>query len=424
LTINGTNFLSESTVSYNGTGHTATFVNPGQLTIQLSTGDQAKAGTYPVTVSNPAPGGGASNPASFTVDNPAPSITSLSPSSATAGAAAQTLTINGTNFVPNSTVTYNGAGHNATFVNSGQLTIQLSGSDQATAGTYPVVVTDPAPGAGVSNSVNFTVNATSTVSVSITSPSTDSATVVVGGSLDIRASVSGASNDALNWTVSGSNGGTIDQGASPHDSVTYYAPAAIPGGNNPVTITATSLADDTKSASLTVTINASASAPNAIRVTSADATGINFNLPSSSSLTLALADVGTCAVDQSRTTCEASVTGIQVSRSGAMTASCSSSVCTVWLLGQGLTDAAGDTNASNLTVSVSHGSAADVAVSGVTPFAFCAATGKAAPCGLTAITFQIQAAGAALGNRDIVVSVGSGLAKETQAYVGALQIVD
>ena len=146
LTINGTNFVSTSTVTYNAVAHAATFVNSGQLTIALSAGDQATGGNYPVVVTNPTPGGGASTPVNFTVNNLVPSITSLSPTSANVGAAAQTLTINGTNFVSTSTVTYNTVAHIATFVNSGQLTIALTAGDQAAAGNYPVVVTNPAPG--------------------------------------------------------------------------------------------------------------------------------------------------------------------------------------------------------------------------------------------------------------------------------------
>ena len=91
------------------------------------------------------------------VGNPVPAITTLSPASAAAGAAAQTLIINGTNFVSTSTVTYNAMAHTATYISSTELEITLSASDQATAGTYPVIVTNPAPGGGTSNSVNFTV---------------------------------------------------------------------------------------------------------------------------------------------------------------------------------------------------------------------------------------------------------------------------
>jgi len=158
LTINGTNFVSTSTVTYNGTMHTATFVNAMQLTIQLTAADQATGGMFPVIVTNPAPGGGSSSATNFTVNNLVPTISSLSPSSATAGAAAQTLTINGTNFVSTSTVTYNGVAHMATFVSATKLTIQLTTADQATAGTFAVIVTNPAPGGGPSTAMNFTVN--------------------------------------------------------------------------------------------------------------------------------------------------------------------------------------------------------------------------------------------------------------------------
>jgi len=158
LTINGTDFLSTSTVTYNGAAHTATFMSATQLAVPLSASDQASGGNFSVVVSNPAPGGGASNPSNFTVNNPLPTISSISPASSFAGAAAQTLTINGTNFLSTSTVTYNGVVHAATFVNSGQLTSQLSASDQAATGSYAMVVTNPAPGGGASNSVNFAVN--------------------------------------------------------------------------------------------------------------------------------------------------------------------------------------------------------------------------------------------------------------------------
>ncbi len=158
LTINGSNFLASSTVTFNSTGRTAAFVNAGQLTIQLTSADQATAGSYPVVVTNPTPGGGSSNTVNFAVNNPLPAISTLSPASAVTGNPAQTLTINGSNFLSTSTVTYAGTAHTATFVNAGQLTISLTAGDQATAGSFPVVVTNAAPGGGSSTAVNFVVN--------------------------------------------------------------------------------------------------------------------------------------------------------------------------------------------------------------------------------------------------------------------------
>jgi hypothetical protein len=158
LTINGTGFLSSSTVTFNGTPHTATFVNGTQLTITLTAGDEATAGMFSVVVTNPTSGGGASISSNFMVKNPAPSITGLSPASVTVGAAAQTLTVNGTNFLSTSTVSFNGAVHTTTFVNGTQLTISLSAAEQTTVGSYPVVVTNPAPGGGTSNAFSFANN--------------------------------------------------------------------------------------------------------------------------------------------------------------------------------------------------------------------------------------------------------------------------
>ena len=157
LTINGTGFLSTSTVSFNGTTRTPTFVSSTELTIALTTTDIATAGTYAVTVTNPAPGGGTSSSVNFAVGNPVPAITSLSPTSVAVGSGAQTLTINGTGFLSTSTVSYNGSSRTPTFVSSTELTIALTSTDVATGGTFPVTVTNPAPGGGTSSSVNFTV---------------------------------------------------------------------------------------------------------------------------------------------------------------------------------------------------------------------------------------------------------------------------
>ena len=76
----------------------------GLLAILVVTGCGGGGGGAPVTPPNN--------------DNPVPGITSLSPSSAKVGAAAQTLTINGSNFLSSSTVTYNGVAHTATYVSA------------------------------------------------------------------------------------------------------------------------------------------------------------------------------------------------------------------------------------------------------------------------------------------------------------------
>ena len=87
-------------------------------------------------------------------------IGTLSPASLVVGAAPQSLTINGTGFLPSSTVTFNGVSHTATYISATQLTIPLTSVDLATVGTYPVVVTNPAPDGIVSSTASFTVTST------------------------------------------------------------------------------------------------------------------------------------------------------------------------------------------------------------------------------------------------------------------------
>jgi uncharacterized repeat protein (TIGR03803 family) len=65
LTVNGTNFVSGSTVNLNGNARATTFVSAAQLTAAILASDIATAGTFNVTVINP--GGGTSHAVTFTV---------------------------------------------------------------------------------------------------------------------------------------------------------------------------------------------------------------------------------------------------------------------------------------------------------------------------------------------------------------------
>jgi 6-phosphogluconolactonase (cycloisomerase 2 family) len=88
---------------------------------------------------------------------PPPTITSISPNNAVVGGAAFTLTINGTNFIASSMVNFNGSAPATTFVNPAQVTAAIPASSIASTGTLIVTVTNPAPGGGNSNEMNFTV---------------------------------------------------------------------------------------------------------------------------------------------------------------------------------------------------------------------------------------------------------------------------
>jgi len=67
LSVNGAGFVSASVVNWNGTALTTTFVSSAQLTAAVLAGNIAAAGTATITVSNPTPGGGVSNPEPFQI---------------------------------------------------------------------------------------------------------------------------------------------------------------------------------------------------------------------------------------------------------------------------------------------------------------------------------------------------------------------
>jgi hypothetical protein len=119
-------------------------------------------------------GGGSGSSGGSSTTNPVPSITSLSPTQQAAGSPGQTVTINGSGFVSDSNVTYNGAFHAATYVSASQLSILLSANDLATTGSYPIVVTNPSPGGGTSSPMAFSVvtgTPTGTFNVTVTASS-------------------------------------------------------------------------------------------------------------------------------------------------------------------------------------------------------------------------------------------------------------
>ncbi|MFZ0320555.1 MAG: FG-GAP-like repeat-containing protein [Candidatus Sulfotelmatobacter sp.] len=99
--------------------------------------------------------------------NPLPLINQpLLPDATPAGGSGFTVTVNGTGFVSNSVVNWNGTALATTLVKPGQLTAPVPASNIATATTASITVTNPAPGGGISNVVFFTITS-STTSISL-----------------------------------------------------------------------------------------------------------------------------------------------------------------------------------------------------------------------------------------------------------------
>jgi len=90
--------------------------------------------------------------------NPVPLINQpLVPDATAPGGPQFTLTVNGTGFVSNSTLNWNGSPLATMFVSGSQLTAVVPATDIATASTGWVTVVNPAPGGGTSNTAFFTV---------------------------------------------------------------------------------------------------------------------------------------------------------------------------------------------------------------------------------------------------------------------------
>ena len=157
--VTGSGFSSVTVFQVNGSARTAVVVSPTQATLQLTAADLAVAGSLSVTAINPAPGGGTSAAASFAVNNPVPAILSISPASVYQGAITPaTVTIQGSNFLPGTTVMVGTAKVGTSLVgtslrpvaiaSSSQLSFTLTVADQANAATLNIIITTPAPGGG------------------------------------------------------------------------------------------------------------------------------------------------------------------------------------------------------------------------------------------------------------------------------------
>ncbi|MBL8039801.1 MAG: hypothetical protein JNM04_00495, partial [Chthonomonas sp.] len=67
LSVTGSNFINTSVVQWNGSNLTTTFVDSSHLTASVPAGNLTTAGSFPITVFTPAPGGGTSSPLNFNV---------------------------------------------------------------------------------------------------------------------------------------------------------------------------------------------------------------------------------------------------------------------------------------------------------------------------------------------------------------------
>ena len=157
ITVLGSQIPANASVYWNGSARTTSLFAPGILEATINDADLAVAGTVEVTVA--APGGPVSNILPFFVNSttPAAVIGHISPSEKLAGGPAFTLTVVGSGFVNKSVVMWNGTARATTFIDSSNLTAEITAEDIALPGNVPVTVMEAAPGGLTSAPVTFSV---------------------------------------------------------------------------------------------------------------------------------------------------------------------------------------------------------------------------------------------------------------------------
>lgn len=156
LEILGADFIYESTVEWDGQiFEPVSFYSPTELHLDLPDSALAHGGEIPVRVINPIPGGGASNTVTVLVSNSVPVYESHSPVNLAVGAGAQTLTISGNDFVPDTVVIWNGEERSTTFLDRRTVTIVLEESETASTGSAQFSLLTPNPSGGQTETVDI-----------------------------------------------------------------------------------------------------------------------------------------------------------------------------------------------------------------------------------------------------------------------------
>ncbi len=182
LTVDGSGFVNGSVVRLFGSPIITTFVSNTQLSAQISADDISAAGDIPVSVSNPAPGGGNSSEVILGVlplGGP-PVISILNPRFVATGGQGFTLTVNGGNFINGASVRINGSDRATSFVdpNGYQLTAAIPAADIAQPGNLSVMVVNPGGAASGAQNLPVVSSFTSLSAASFTGASVTQNSIV------------------------------------------------------------------------------------------------------------------------------------------------------------------------------------------------------------------------------------------------------
>jgi predicted outer membrane repeat protein len=158
ITVQGVNFIPASVIQWNGVDRTTEFINNSTLLVTIPGSELSAVGTAVVTVFNPTPGGGTSNPAGFSITypwyNPTPTILSVHPDEISQiGILGKGTTVNiqGSDFIEDSQAQWNGENRPTQYISETELVITLTAVDMTQDGIGVITVHNPLPGGGTSN---------------------------------------------------------------------------------------------------------------------------------------------------------------------------------------------------------------------------------------------------------------------------------
>ena len=156
LTVTGGSFVSNSYVSWNRIRLVTEYVSATQLKAQIPANLFLKAGKNSISVVNPKPGGGKSRLLPFFVNNPVPQLTSANPLDLHVRVAAS-MALYGNNFVPKTSVYWNGRRIRTRFISRTVLVVSVTSSMVKVPGVATLYVVNPRPGGGRSGSITANI---------------------------------------------------------------------------------------------------------------------------------------------------------------------------------------------------------------------------------------------------------------------------
>ena len=187
LTVNGTNFESDTTVQVGGVADVTTYVSSTKVVATLTATQLVSGGQLTVIVLNGSVSSGSGTPVNFEVDNPAPVISSVSPAGVAAGATSPVISVAGTGFVPTTVIKVNGNARTTTYVSGTQVNVTLSDADVASAGSLSLTAFNAVPGGGTSTaSIVSVTNPAPGLSLTVSPTS-----IVAGGTSPVTVTVTG-----------------------------------------------------------------------------------------------------------------------------------------------------------------------------------------------------------------------------------------